>query len=138
MQSSKIVCLSCSWLCLQKNIPDCTQTDKPILVWCAVFAFIICEQTRIDSTTKGQNNKTTTRRLRTQQHNAPPFFHPTTNKPTEVLMPAPSTVALTSNIKATVVYIKPIKKFLLFTCGTSVTESVFGRTGELENNVLSE
>ena len=93
--------------------------------------------------TQRQNNKKT----RQQNHNKEientttqptTVFHPTMNKPTEVLMPAPSIVALIGNIKATLIYIKPNKKFLFFACGTSVTGSVFGRTGELENNVLSE
>ena len=60
------------------------------------------------------------------------------NEPTEVLMPAPSTVALTGDIKGTLEYVKPIKKFLFFACGASVTESVFGRITELESKVLSE
>ena len=60
------------------------------------------------------------------------------NEPTEVVMPAPSTTALTGDIKGTLEYVKPIKKFLFFACGTSVTESVFGRITELESKVLSE
>ena len=93
--------------------------------------------------TQRQNNKKT----RQQNHNKEientttqptTVFHPTMNKPTEVLMPAPSIVALIGNIKATLIYIKPNKKFLFFACGTSVTGSVFGRTGELENKVMPE
>ena len=143
MQLSKIVCLTRTHLRVQENIPECTETDKPILVWRAVFALIVCEQTGTDSTTKQQKDETTkrqdkestTRRLRTQRHNTP-FIFSTMNKPTEVLMPAPSTVALTGNIKATVDHNKPIKKLLIFASGASTTESTFGRTRELEDKVL--
>ena len=60
------------------------------------------------------------------------------NEPTKVLMLAPSTVALTGNIKATVDHNKPIKKLLIFASGASATESTFGRTGELEKLVSLE
>ena len=61
-----------------------------------------------------ENENTTTQRTTVS-------FHPTMNEPTEVLMPAPSTVTLVGDIKGTLEYVKPIKKLLVFACGPSIT-----------------